>query len=120
MPMDSKGMPRRGNSMKNFADGAHKEAPPMQKPEAAGGESNQPIEEVVSQHGPADKIEMQHNDAASEHHVTSHHGGFTHKSKHGSRAEAHAHAKKAAGVTDEQQQPSTDSSAPQQDVSSMM
>lgn len=81
--------------------------PAEPQPEEGGGDSsNMPIEEMVAQHGPAEKIEMVHDDATGEYSVTSHHGGQTHHSKHGSRDEAHMHAAKAAGVeAPEQQQP---------------
>jgi hypothetical protein len=69
--------------------------------------SEQPIEEVVAEHGPADKIELHHDDAAGKHHVTSHHGGFTHKAVKAGREEAHEHAKAAAGVQPEPPQDET-------------
>jgi hypothetical protein len=115
MPYDQQGNPRSGGGRMNFANkGGEKSTAPVQK--EAGGEES--IEDVVAQHGPADAIEMKHNDGASEHHVTSHHAGHMHKSMHGSRSEAHAHAKKAAGVSDEQSS-GGDPGMAQQDVSNM-
>ncbi len=102
MPMDNAGKPRSGMQRTNFANKVHGEqsAAPVEQES-----SNQPIEEVVQQHGPAEKMEIEHNHAAGQHHVTSHHGGHTHKATHGSAAEAHHHAARAAGVNpDEQQQ----------------
>lgn len=63
--------------------------------------SEQDIHEVVAEHGPADKIELHHDDAAGKHHVTSHHGEHTHKAVKAGREEAHEHAKAAAGVMPE-------------------
>ena len=74
-------------------DSAHKTS-------SGDGESGD-IGAFVQQHGPADKIEIQHDHAGGQHSVTSHHGGKKHHSKHGSAEEAHAHAKQAAGIQDE-------------------
>ncbi len=74
-------------------------APEHAEPDADDMGSDQPIEEVVAQHGPADKIEMQHDHEGGKHTVTSHHGGHKHVAHHGSADEAHMHAAKAAGVT---------------------
>ena len=63
--------------------------------------SEQDIHEVVAEHGPADKIELHHDDTAGKHHVVSHHGGYTHKAVKAGREEAHEHAKAAAGVMPE-------------------
>jgi hypothetical protein len=77
------------------------------EPDGDEGASDQPIEEVVAQHGPAEKMEISHDHAAAKHTVTSHHGGHTHVAHHGSADEAHMHAAKAAGVMppEQEQQP---------------
>jgi hypothetical protein len=80
--------------------------------EPDGDEGNeQDIQEVVAEHGPAEKIELHHDDAAGKHHVTSHHGGFTHKTVKAGREEAHEHARSAAGIQPEPPQDETDSAA---------
>lgn len=84
--------------------------PPMTKatPEA-GGEpdgaeghdvSHMPIHEVVEKHGPAHKVEIEHDHEAMSHKKTSHHGKHKHVSEHESAEEAHDHAKMAAGVAE--------------------
>lgn len=86
-------------------------APPkaMNKPAAAssapaGGSSegqdlsHMDMKEVVAKHGPAHKVEMEHDHAGGKHRVKSHHKGGHHTSEHGSADEAHMHAAKAAGV----------------------
>lgn len=71
--------------------------------------SDQPIEEVVAEHGPAETIELHHDDAAGKHHVISHHGEHVHKATKAGREEAHEHAQKAAGLQPEPPQDETDS-----------
>lgn len=69
--------------------------------ETAGSESSEeqtPIHQVVSEHGPANKIEMQHDHEGGQHHTTSHHGKHKHHATHGSAGEAHDHARAAAGA----------------------
>ena len=79
-----------------------------QKPAAAepmGGESEGgDINDVVAQHGPAEKIEINHGQGES--HVTSHHGGKKHSQKFGSRESAHHHAAVAGGAEGGEQQES--------------
>lgn len=58
--------------------------------------SHMPIEDVVAEHGPAQKIEIEHDHEAGVHKVHSHHGEKTHHSEHASMSEAHEHARKAA------------------------
>jgi hypothetical protein len=56
-----------------------------------------PIEEHVSEHGPAEA----HQHVVGKdgmHHVLTHHGGSKHKSRHNSPEEAHAHIGKAMGM----------------------
>src|SRR5262245_11172977 len=81
-------------------------AAPMSKPavpaKPAGGAgesdlSHMDIKDVVAKHGPAHKVEMEHDHAGGQHHVTSHHKGGHHKSTHGSAHEAHMHGMQAAG-----------------------
>jgi hypothetical protein len=74
--------------------------------------SDQPIEEVVAAHGPAEKIELHHDDAAGKHHVTSHHGEHVHKAVKAGREEAHEHAKAAAGLQPEPPQDETSEHTP--------
>ena len=62
--------------------------------------SDQPIEEMVKQHGPASEIHMEHDHEIGSHHVHSVHGGMSHHSDHESAEHAHEHAKKAAGIAD--------------------
>jgi hypothetical protein len=66
------------------------------KHEEPDGDEEQPIHEVVSQHGPADKTEIEkEGDAYTVH---SHHGGHKHTSHgHGSLHEAHSHSMMAHG-----------------------
>jgi hypothetical protein len=66
--------------------------------------SDQDIHEVVAEHGPADKIQLHHDDDAGKHHVISHHGEHVHKVVKAGREEAHEHAKIAAGLSPEQQE----------------
>jgi hypothetical protein len=79
---------------------------PEKKPDggaAMGGEgggdlSHMAIHEVVKAHGPAHKVEIEHNHEAGSHKKTSHHGkGHTHTSEHGSVSEAHHAGMEAAG-----------------------
>lgn len=58
--------------------------------------SHMDIHEVVGQHGPAHKLEIEHSE--SSHTVTSHHNGGTHRSEHADAVTAHEHGKMAAGV----------------------
>ncbi len=83
------------------------EAEPKEPKESeAGGEHENmeampetptPIEQHVSQHGPADEV---HHKIGGDgmHHVMSSHGGQKHKSIHGTHEEAHAHMGKAMGA----------------------
>ena len=66
--------------------------------EDAGGDDNYPedIHEMVAQHGPAEKVEIEHSEG--KHTKVSHHGGKTHKSEHASAEEAHHHGMMAAGL----------------------
>lgn len=64
-----------------------------------------PIEEHVSQHGPATKMSYEHDKAANIHHVTSHHGegeGNPHHSQHKTSKAAHEHMGKSLGVKEGQ------------------
>ena len=83
------------------------EAAPKPKGESEGGgehenmetmpETPTPIEQHVSQHGPADEVHHRiGNDG--QHHVLSHHGGQTHKSVHPTHEAAHHHIGAAMGV----------------------
>lgn len=74
------------------------EPPPEGEQEAGEDVSHQDIHEVVAQHGPAQKIEMEHDHEGGQHHKTSHHGGAMHKSTHGTAKEAHDEAAAAAGI----------------------
>ena len=68
--------------------------------------SDMDIHEVVNQHGPATKMESQHDHEAGHHSVTTHHKGAKHHSEHGSAEEAHQHMGHALGMgsgADEQQ-----------------
>jgi hypothetical protein len=63
--------------------------------------SHMPIHEVVAKHGPAEKVEMEHDHEGGKHTKTSHHGGKKHVSEHENAAEAHEHGMMAAGVNEE-------------------
>jgi hypothetical protein len=84
----------------------HKQARPKEGGGESGGEhepeGHDEIKQVVMEHGPAHTIQMKHDHAAGEHHVTSHHeDGYKHGPvMHESPAMAHAHAAHAAGVSD--------------------
>jgi hypothetical protein len=77
--------------------------------ESEGGEqdmSHMDIHEVVKQHGPAHKMESEHEHEGGHHTVTTHHKGAKHHSEHGSAEEAHQHMGHALGMgsgADEQQ-----------------
>ena len=69
--------------------------------EEKGGEndvSEQPIHEVVAEHGPAHEVHITHDHEANTHHVESKHGTKTHHSDHESAEDAHEHGKAAAGL----------------------
>lgn len=94
-----------GNRQRMAAyDEREPKAEKKQEPEAEDGEqggedvSHQDINEVVAEHGPAEKIEMEHDHEGGSHSVTSHHGGKKHHSEHASAEEAHHHAGLAAGI----------------------
>jgi hypothetical protein len=112
MPRDSQGRPvaSYGRGKLNDEIAASGKKPPITPksrekdafpdPDAEMQEmSPEDIHDVVSEHGPAS--EVHHKMVGGEHHVTSHHGSFAHRSKHGSHAEAHAHMGKAMGVSAE-------------------
>lgn len=66
--------------------------------EAEGNDvSDQDIHEVVENHGPADKVEVEHDHAGGHHKVVSHHGDVKHESDHATAEDAHDHAKVCAG-----------------------
>src|SRR6185437_1981343 len=105
MSYDAKDGKKFGNRQKMQAYDERSKSEPKQEAAGAGGDvSQQDIGEVVAQHGPAEKVEIEHDHAAGKHHVTSHHGGKKHHSEHGSAAEAHMHGAQAAGVNEEQQE----------------
>ena len=80
---------------------------PLQQPTEGGGEEDG--SQVAEEHGPAQHIEMEHSDETGEHKVASHHpDGHMHESTHGSREEAHEHAKKLAGVGGEEHEPDSE------------
>ena len=81
-----------------------KEAKPTNEAHAEpdGDEVPQDIHEMVAQHGPAEKVEIDHQEGR--HTKTSHHGGKVHKSEHASAEEAHHHGMIAAGVEPGQQE----------------
>jgi len=60
--------------------------------------SHMPIHEVVEKHGPAHKVELDHDHEGGKHTKTSHHGGKKHVSEHENAHEAHQHGMMAAGV----------------------
>lgn len=69
------------------------------KHEEPDGDEEQPIHEVVAEHGPADKTEIEkEGDAYTVH---SHHGGHKHSSHGHSIHEAHAHSMMAHGAEPE-------------------
>lgn len=75
---------------------------PLQQPEDGGGQEDP--SQVAQEHGPAQSIDIQHNHEAGQHHVHSMHpDGHEHQSEHGSAEEAHEHAKKLAGVGEQEQ-----------------
>jgi hypothetical protein len=81
-------------------DSAKATGKPEPEGEQAHGEdvSHMDIHQVVAQHGPADKIEMEHDHEGGMHSKMSHHGGKMHHSEHGSAEEAHDAARAAAGI----------------------
>lgn len=96
---------------KNFGNRQKMQAYDEREPKAEAKEpesepaDDQSIEEVVAQHGPADKVEIEHDHEGGHHKVTSHHGGHKHHSAHGSAAEAHMHGAKAAGLEEANESP---------------
>lgn len=72
-----------------------------------GDVSHLPIADVVEKHGPAHKVEIEHDHKGGSHKKTSHHGKNTHTSEHSSAKEAHEAGMQAVGVTpgDEQETP---------------
>lgn len=107
MAYEAKDGKKFGNRQKMQAYDERGKSEPKQESEGGEGSdmSSQDIGEVVAQHGPADKVEIEHDHAAGKHHVTSHHGGKKHHSEHGSAAEAHMHGARAAGVEEQQESP---------------
>lgn len=85
---------------------AHKQAQPSEEPVEPVSdeqeESPMDIHEHVAEHGPAEKVEIQHSEG--KHTKTSHHGGAKHVSHHESAEEAHHHGMIAAGVQPQEQQ----------------
>jgi hypothetical protein len=80
------------------------EEPDGDEGEAEGEDvSEQPIGEVVAEHGPAHKIVIHHDHEGGKHRVHSHHGGKVHKSEHESADAAHMHAAHAAGLNAEEE-----------------
>jgi hypothetical protein len=69
--------------------------------------SSRDISDVVKEHGPAHSIVMHHDHENGVHTVTSHHGkhGHMHHSEHKSAAEAHDHARMAAGHDEGEETP---------------
>jgi hypothetical protein len=71
---------------------------------ADGGEgggqdlSHMPIHEVVAKHGPAHKVEMEHDHEGGSHKKTSHHGKHKHVSEHENAHEAHQAGMMSAGA----------------------
>ena len=66
------------------------------------GESEQGMEGVVAEHGPAHG--MHYAKVGDEHHVVSHHAdGHVHHAKHGSFGEAHEHMKQGGEESAEQE-----------------
>lgn len=92
-------------------------AAPMEKAAPAGDESagagedvsHMPIHEVVAKHGPAHKVEIEHNHEGGTHKKTSHHGKHKHTSEHESAQEAHEHGAMAAGA---EESPDEDNETP--------
>lgn len=81
------------------------EKEPQGDQEQASGKqdvSDQDIDSVVAEHGPAHEVHIKHDHEADTHHVESHHGEVVHHSDHSSGYEAHEHARKAAGLTEDQ------------------
>lgn len=69
------------------------------EPESKGEpEQEQPIEDSVDEHGPAEHIEMH----------THHKDGHVHKSKHHDHQSAHDHVSKAFGETQQEPEPAGD------------
>ena len=73
-------------------------AAPDQNAMGGGDVSNMPIHEVVKAHGPAHKVEIEHDHKMMKHKKTSHHGKMKHVSEHDTASEAHDHGKMAAGA----------------------
>lgn len=64
-------------------------------PEGEHEPSPEMIDDVVAEHGPADKMEAHMKDGMT--HMTTHHGGFQHKSTHADPTMAAHHMMKAMG-----------------------
>jgi len=87
--------------------------------------SSHSIEDHVDEHGPARKIEYEHDQASGMHHVSSHHGeppaegedgGETsHHSQHKTHHEAHKHMAKAMDMHDEERE-ERDNESPDQEA----
>lgn len=79
-------------------------APPNES-DPAGQMDNDP-QAVAEQHGPAQHVEIDHNEEAGEHTVRSEHpDGHHHESRHGSRKEAHEAAHDLAGADEGESEP---------------
>lgn len=143
MPYDNQGNPRSGHSRMSFANntgggkmagGQAKEKPATgagggEKPGGEmhmhahshkGGEhdvSEQPISDVVNEHGPATHMFTEHDHEEDSHHVHSVHGKMHHHSDHESAGAAHDHMGEAMGVGTEDAgaEPAEDGMSPDQE-----
>jgi hypothetical protein len=70
-----------------------------------GMDSQEPIEDVVAQHGPADKMEMNADPASGAMKMTTHHGGMKHHSTHTDPMAMGHHMMKAMGHQPPEQAP---------------
>ncbi len=104
---------------------ANKGAPvrAMKKPEGPShpAPSSHSIEDHVVEHGPARKIEYEHDQTTNSHHVSSHHGEgdnpeASHHSHHKTHHAAHQHIAKAMGMQNEEEQEESDNESPDQEA----
>ncbi len=87
-----------GNHEINAASRRGAMKPAMPKPEPGQGEEEQPIEDVVREHGPAEHVE-----------IHSHHkDGHVHKSVHHHHDSAHQHISHAMGEHQQHAEPDAD------------
>lgn len=101
-----------GTATKSLPSSEKKTAQPMEGGMNHPTPTATPIEEHVSQHGPAHSMDYEHDKASNLHHITSQHGegeGQPHHSQHKSKEAAHEHIGKAMGVQEDQSEKDNES-----------